>query len=438
MPTSACRPPSSIPHLEGGQLQLPLGELIGKLSRPIVENEPWFPSQTGDWVTLSDGTYGRVEQQTMEQVVLRLKGNTLKFYSTPEFLGKTPMNLSKGFRYDIEFGLDYSVQSRICDEIPQLFEKGLWTHLERHYQKDSPDFTYTKVSFDNAGSSALNLKVIVDVEGRCAESYEEIQRDIQSTLVRICNENHLVIPFNQLTVTLPDNLKTQSLIVNSSHRAVFKFEITHQHSHSQARLGVLTTPHGKIDTPVFMPVGTQATVKALSPEDLEDCGAQIILGNTYHLYLRPGHEVIQQLGGLHRFMNWNHPILTDSGGFQVFSLNTLSKISEEGVAFQSHIDGSSHLLSPEKSMEIQMALGADIIMTFRRTDAARRRPGLHAEIAGALHPLGETLSGSAHKRQSTIVRNRSRGDVQRPERGKREADYRPRLSRLCDRRLERG
>lgn len=198
------------PHLEGGLLQLPLGVLIGKQSRPIVEDEPWFPSQTGDWVTLSDGTYGQVEQQTMEQVVLRLKGNTLKFYSTPEFLNSTPMNLSKGFRYDIEFGLDYSVQSRICDEIPKLFEKGLWTHLERHYQKDSPDFTFTKVSFDHAGASALNLKVIVDVEGRCAESYEEIQRDIQSTLVRICNENNLVIPFNQLTVTLPDNLNTKT------------------------------------------------------------------------------------------------------------------------------------------------------------------------------------------------------------------------------------
>jgi len=198
------------PYLEGGKLNLPLRELIGKYSRPLVEDEPWFPSQANDWVILSDGTYGRIEQQTMEQVVLRLKGNTLKFYSTLEFLGKTPMNLSKGFRYDIEFGLDYSVQSRICDEIPQLFEKGLWTHLERHYQKDSPDFTYTKVSFDNAGSSALNIKVIVEVEGRCAESYEEIQRDIQCTLVRICNENNLVIPFNQLTVTLPDNLKPKA------------------------------------------------------------------------------------------------------------------------------------------------------------------------------------------------------------------------------------
>ncbi len=198
------------PYLEGGNLNLPLRVLIGKYSRPIVEDEPWFPSRTGDWVILSDGTYGQVEQQTMEQVVLRLKGNTLKFYSTLEFLGKTPMNLSKGFRYDIQFGLDYSVQSRICDEIPKLFEKGLWTHLERHYQKDSPDFTHTQVSFDHAGKSALNLKVIVEVEGRCAESYEEIERDIQSTLVRICNENHLIIPFNQLTVTLPENLKPKA------------------------------------------------------------------------------------------------------------------------------------------------------------------------------------------------------------------------------------
>jgi len=113
-----------------------------------------------------------------------------------------------------------------------------------------------------------------------------------------------------------------------------------------------------------MPVGTQATVKALSPEDLEHCGAQIILGNTYHLYLRPGHEVIQKLGGLHRFMNWQRPVLTDSGGFQVFSLSDLTKVSEEGVTFKSHLDGSTHLFSPEKSMEIQHALGADIIMAF--------------------------------------------------------------------------
>ena len=145
---------------------------------------------------------------------------------------------------------------------------------------------------------------------------------------------------------------------------MFKFEVLKQHSHSSARLGILTTPHGEINTPAFMPVGTQATVKALSPEDLEVSGSQIILGNTYHLYLRPGHEIIQSLGGLHRFMNWNKPILTDSGGFQVFSLNSLAKVTEEGVTFKSHIDGSTHFFSPEHAMKVQQALGADIIMTF--------------------------------------------------------------------------
>ena len=145
---------------------------------------------------------------------------------------------------------------------------------------------------------------------------------------------------------------------------MIQFEIIKKHSLSSARLGVLTTPHGKIDTPCFMPVGTQATVKALTPEDIESSGAQIILGNTYHLYLRPGHEVIQSLGGLHKFMNWSHPMLTDSGGYQVFSLNELSKVTEEGVKFQSHLDGSSHFISPERSIEIQQSLGADIIMNF--------------------------------------------------------------------------
>ncbi|GJL77698.1 MAG: queuine tRNA-ribosyltransferase [Nitrospinaceae bacterium] len=145
---------------------------------------------------------------------------------------------------------------------------------------------------------------------------------------------------------------------------MFKFEVLKQHNHSSARLGVITTPHGKIDTPAFMPVGTQATVKSLSPEELKDCGTQIILGNTYHLYLRPGHEIIDSLGGLHRFMNWDKPILTDSGGFQVFSLNDLAKVTEEGVTFKSHIDGSPHFFSPEHAMKVQQALGADIIMTF--------------------------------------------------------------------------
>ena len=145
---------------------------------------------------------------------------------------------------------------------------------------------------------------------------------------------------------------------------MIKFEVLKKHSHSSARLGILETPRGKIDTPCFMPVGTQATVKALTRENLESIGAQIILGNTYHLYLRPGHDLIQSLGGLHKFMNWTHPILTDSGGYQVFSMNKLTKVTEEGVKFKSHIDGSSHFISPEKAIEIQEALGADIIMAF--------------------------------------------------------------------------
>ena len=143
-----------------------------------------------------------------------------------------------------------------------------------------------------------------------------------------------------------------------------KFEVIKQHSHSSARLGRLVTPRGEIQTPAFMPVGTQATVKALSPEDLEQCGAEIILGNTYHLYLRPGHDIVKSLGGLHRFMNWDKPMLTDSGGFQVFSLKSLAKVTEEGVTFKSHIDGSTHFFSPERSMEVQEALGADIAMTL--------------------------------------------------------------------------
>ena len=131
-----------------------------------------------------------------------------------------------------------------------------------------------------------------------------------------------------------------------------------------ARLGSLTTPHGRIDTPIFMPVGTQATVKAMTPEELGEAGAQIILANTYHLFLRPGHELVARMGGLHSFMHWEGPILTDSGGFQVFSLGELRKITEEGVRFQSHLDGSYHFISPESSIGIQEALGGDIIMCF--------------------------------------------------------------------------
>ncbi len=129
-------------------------------------------------------------------------------------------------------------------------------------------------------------------------------------------------------------------------------------------MGEIRTPHGSFDTPAFMPVGTQGSVKALSPEDLEDAGVKIILANTYHLFLRPGHRVIGRLGGLHRFMNWSRPILTDSGGFQVYSLAALRRISQEGVTFQSHLDGSRHFIGPEEAIEIQESLGADIIMAL--------------------------------------------------------------------------
>ena len=142
------------------------------------------------------------------------------------------------------------------------------------------------------------------------------------------------------------------------------YELLHTCKQTGARRGVIHTPHGDIQTPVFMPVGTQATVKSLTPEELIDVNAQIILSNTYHLFLRPGHELVKEAGGLHKFMNWNRPILTDSGGFQVFSLGKLRTITEEGVEFQSHIDGSKKFLSPEKAIEVENALGSDIMMAF--------------------------------------------------------------------------
>lgn len=146
--------------------------------------------------------------------------------------------------------------------------------------------------------------------------------------------------------------------------AEFEFEVLHVCKQSGARIGRFKTPHGVIETPVFMPVGTQATVKGLRVEDLKELNAQIILSNTYHLFLRPGSKVIKNAGGLHKFMNWDKPILTDSGGFQVFSLSDLRKISDEGVEFRSHLSGEKHFITPERCMEIQEDLGADIIMAF--------------------------------------------------------------------------
>jgi len=142
----------------------------------------------------------------------------------------------------------------------------------------------------------------------------------------------------------------------------FHFEVLKKDIQSGARLGRIMTSHGEVHTPVFMPVGTQGTVKALLPETLSELGVEMILGNTYHLYLRPGHQLIRDLGGLHHFMHWDKPILTDSGGFQVYSLGALRKINEAGVLFQSHIDGSRHFISPEIAVSIQEALGSDIVM----------------------------------------------------------------------------
>jgi queuine tRNA-ribosyltransferase len=160
----------------------------------------------------------------------------------------------------------------------------------------------------------------------------------------------------------------------------FHFEVL-KTDPSGARLGRLTTPHGVVDTPAFMPVGTAGTVKALTQQALAELGVQILLGNTYHLYLRPGHERIRQLGGLHRFMSWPRAILSDSGGFQVFSLADLRKVTDDGVVFRSHLDGSEHFLSPEKSIEIQQALGSDIAMAF---DECIEYPADHARAAGAV------------------------------------------------------
>jgi queuine tRNA-ribosyltransferase len=144
----------------------------------------------------------------------------------------------------------------------------------------------------------------------------------------------------------------------------FRFEIIQKDPLTKARLGRIDTGHGSFATPAFLPVGTQGSVKSLTPEELVEIGVEAILGNTYHLYLRPGHETIGRLGGLHAFIHWERPILTDSGGFQIFSLGSLRKVSEEGVTFQSHLDGSSHFLTPEKVMEIQRKLGTDIAMVL--------------------------------------------------------------------------
>ncbi len=161
------------------------------------------------------------------------------------------------------------------------------------------------------------------------------------------------------------------------------FEIVAECSHTRARAGLLHTAHGAIETPVFMPVGTQATVKGLTQRDLaEDLGVQILLANTYHLFLRPGHELIRKLGGLHRFMSWSNAILTDSGGYQVFSLSRLRKITEHGVVFQSHLDGDLHTFTPESTVDAQLAFGSDILMVL---DECPEYPVSHEQARASMH-----------------------------------------------------
>ncbi|MBR6809831.1 MAG: tRNA guanosine(34) transglycosylase Tgt [Clostridia bacterium] len=160
------------------------------------------------------------------------------------------------------------------------------------------------------------------------------------------------------------------------------FELIKTCKQSGARLGIVHTPHGDIPTPIYMPVGTQATVKAMTPREMEEIGTKIMLSNTYHLHLRPGEQLVKEAGGIHKFMSWNKPVLTDSGGFQVFSLAALRKITEEGVSFRSHLDGSKRFISPEVSMDIQMALGSDIAMAF---DVCSPYPCDHRTAEEAMH-----------------------------------------------------
>ena len=182
----------------------------------------------------------------------------------------------------------------------------------------------------------------------------------------------------------------------------FSFEVIKTDPETGARAGIFHTPHGDIETPVYMSVGTQATVKGVLPRDLKEAGSQIILANTYHLYMRPGYEIVKKAGGLHKFMNWDRPILTDSGGFQVFSLAKLNNIKDEGVWFNSHIDGSKHFFTPEKVMEIENALGADIIMQF---DECSEYGVDHRYAAGALDRTVRWLErcAAAHKNEEQAL-----------------------------------
>ena len=202
----------------------------------------------------------------------------------------------------------------------------------------------------------------------------------------------------------------------------FSFEVKKTDA-TGARRGRLTTPHGQIETPAFMPVGTAATIKALTHEALEELGASILLANTYHLYLRPGHELIRKLGGLHQFMSWQRAILTDSGGYQVFSLSALRKITDEGVTFRSHLDGSEHLLTPEKAVEVQLALGSDIAMVLdecietpaprEKAEAALIRTTRWAKQARQHFLANENLYPGVRQWQFGIVQGATFADLRR-------------------------
>jgi queuine tRNA-ribosyltransferase len=202
----------------------------------------------------------------------------------------------------------------------------------------------------------------------------------------------------------------------------FSFEVA-KTDPTGARRGRLTTPHGTVETPFFMPVGTQASVKGLTQEALEELGAEIILANTYHLYLRPGHELVRKLGGLHQFMSWPRAILTDSGGFQVFSLSELRKVTDEGVRFRSHLDGSEHLLTPEKAVEIQLALGSDIAMVLDecietpaprdKAEAALKRTTEWAQRARAYFLKQAAHNGDLPQWQFGIVQGATFADLRR-------------------------
>jgi queuine tRNA-ribosyltransferase len=202
----------------------------------------------------------------------------------------------------------------------------------------------------------------------------------------------------------------------------FSFEVKKTDA-TGARRGRLTTPHGQIETPAFMPVGTAATIKALTHEALEELGASILLANTYHLYLRPGHELIRKLGGLHQFMSWQRAILTDSGGYQVFSLSALRKVTNEGVTFRSHLDGSEHLLTPEKAVEIQLALGSDIAMVLdecietpaprEKAEAALVRTTRWAKQAREHFLASENLYPGVRQWQFGIVQGATFADLRR-------------------------